>query len=286
MSLKETGAWILGKMLCHPIETVVYGSIAAIVLGLTGHVVHESWTEANALRKEFEVSAAEYKSSRLSLPDSLLPSVNVHEWNPIDVTERINEGMERLEDKLLLEPHTSKQDPLRDSVSPNGRWWAARTAMGESGDSYLAKHLIESRGILGYSVDTRLLFDGKNKRVYALTWGDEERVGFPSNDFGFRSATASPGLPQVADNGVCAYTINSRDTPAHESGRRPSQARVIADISNKRKYVIPIRGYKIQFYPSVELARDGSTARIECWHYDKRYAELNIKNGTMAEKRE
>ena len=159
-------------------------------------------------------------------------------------------------------------------------------ARGESGGQYLAKHLIRSKGPFDYEVDTWLLFDRENSRIYAMSWEDEKMVGFPGKDFYVSAGIIPPTLPQVADNGTVAYSINSDEIPAHQRGGRPSQARVIADISGNRKYVIPVISWSAEFYPSVKLAGDGSSARIQSKHYENRHFVLDIKGGTLTEKRE
>jgi hypothetical protein len=276
--------WIMDKCGGSP-QMIAYSMIGAVVLGLAGHSGYQIWVKEKELRREF---AQEEVHESSSLETSLSTPIKKYDWKPIDITERIKEGMDYFGDSVVFEPEINKRigGILEDHASQNGNWWASMSVRRTDGGRYLSSAFLQSEFPFEYRVNTWMLFDKKNEKIYALTWEDEKIAGLPEKDFSVSSAMVPPTMPQVADNGACAYSVNSSNVFQPESRGDMHQARIIADISGRRKYVIPITSIKMQFYPAVELSRDGSCARITESSYDKRYAELDIRKGTLEEKKE
>ncbi len=206
-----------------------------------------------------ETSAEKQTQTRtINIPGLI---VEVKEWKPEDISERITNALKG--NQISFEQRESLRSRL--SYSKNGRWALGYTMNDTQGNEYFARDILGVRSprheeelskVLKLPAAIRpntlvnasplLFLDVGSKRVFDLTFNDENFADFPSSNFIWTERLSRKY--QITDNGVALYHIT---WPYREPGRekRRLEAIVLADPQNSRKTIFrPQEGTSLKGY--------------------------------------
>ena len=189
--------------------------IAALAAG-TSQLACRDTEEKTASTQASAGSSPESKIEYLSDVPGI--SLEVKEWGPVDITDRVRKALTRYTPLPGYEVKRVLQD-----LSPNQKWYLANRVLTNMRSFNLQRSL-------DLSSESYVLFDLNANIMFGLNFGDPELVGYRPSDKIRVNRLSNP-----SDNGVVGYRIDHLD---NQNGRVLGTSHVIADYANRKKVII------------------------------------------------